>query len=186
MNVEIIDIVPSLTAAKRDGGTYEAFSISYKNSRGYQEQMLKPAVMIRQNQPLHAKLTALSAGDKVELVFEKSGMYKNLIDVIPVTEVTQTASPPSVATTTKKESYKSTFVDNSVGMQVGNALNNAAVLIANKVVKGTVQMVAEDILRIGERLKANLVAGKYNIAITPVANDATATVIEEEINFSDE
>ena len=177
MIVEIVDIVPSIEAEKRDGGTYDAFLINYTNAKGAGE-ITKPAGVIKKNKELYAKLLALSAGDKVELVFEKQGMYSNLVDVKSLSDAS--ALPTAAPATKLAPAVKSSFVDNSIGMQVGNALNNAAVLLAHKVVKGTIESVAEDILRVGERLKINLVSGKY------AKSEEKAIVIEEDIDFTDD
>ncbi len=78
------------------------------------------------------------------------------------------------------------FVDNSIGMQVGNALNNATALLAamdltglpTEAVLKDLELLSEDILAMGERLKAKLVGGLISIdvpEVLPEAKKATPT-----------
>jgi len=97
------------------------------------------------------------SGDTVVLSWDKN--EKGYLDLVGVEkdDGTTKASPPVTNTTSHKQVGSN---DREVGMQVGNALTNAATLMAAGVVTGTLIEVASMVIQTGEMLKAKLLAGE--------------------------
>ena len=167
----VTQVDPNRAKVKRDGGTYQCFYIMGTKQDGSVSEQTVATSFLNNNAVLLNQLNAVEVGKVFDFHLEKNGQFWNLTGVTPSGDIPTKAAPAAQKATAPLDN-KSKYVDNSIGMQVGNALNNAATLLAAKVVKGTVETVAEDILRIGERLKKNLVAGKY-------ANNQPAPKVED-------
>lgn len=186
MILTITEINPSLTREKRAGGTYTAFEFKGLKEDGTESTQSVATSFLKTNTNLKADLDGLVVGGVYDIKLKKNGLYWNLEGATPITKAEgttrQSTTKPLRAHDFKTQS-KSTYVDNSIGMQVGNALTNAATLIAAGARKGDLESVAEDVLRVGERLKAKLVAGDYAATNT---KSTQATTTTEDIPFGED
>lgn len=187
MLMTITEINPSTNRTKRDGGTYNCFHFKGVKDDGNETEQYIASSFVASNLSLKNQLAALVVGSTYDVQLKKKGMYWNIEGVVPAGTSPGKPGRPSgtsggrAAGTSGKSS---TYVDNSLGMQVGNALTNATNLIAAGVRKASVEEVAEEILRVGERLRANLQAGKYAAIETSSAGQATTTT--EDIPFGED
>ncbi len=144
---------------KKDGGTYLATVLGYTGRDGQSKTKAIHSGILGQNAALTADLQAVKVGDTVSITSEKVGNFLNVVSVKKVDPATLPTETKPAFTGTKGGK---SFVDNSVGMQVGNALTNATNLIAAFPKNHDIddlEVIAEKILHIGERLKAKLVGG---------------------------
>ena len=157
--VQVISVNPNATLVKKDGGTYKGLEFKYFAAGQPRTKGIHSSQLTRKAD-LVATLTSLAEGDTVELTLGEEPFFE-LLSVKPATgEVS--AEQPESSTTFKKSFTKSTgsYVDNSTGMQVGNALTNATTLKAAGD-KRSLEEVAVAILVLGENLKARLAAGEF-------------------------
>ncbi len=141
-------------------GPYSGLDFKYIQGGETKSKAIHSA-FFEKKKALISALKSFSEGDTVEITVEGAPFYG--LDSARRLDATSAAVPQSFRSTSEvtKPFAKSTFVDNSIGMQVGNALTNAATLIAGGA-KGTLEEVAESVLFLGERLKARLVAGDFS------------------------
>ena len=180
--VEIIKVEKQPERPKRDGGTYAAVVVMYRDNGELKEKAFA-ASYLKENLAMREQLKSLKEGVSVDIDLQKNAAgFWNIVAFKP--------AGTGVSTTTTTRGGGKTFVDNSVGMQVGNALTNASNLIASgKTKKGdTLKDVAEYVLTLGEELKANHAAGKYAYTAEPTKTDSTTDDLtdvfeDEEIDF---
>lgn len=166
---------------RKDGGTYLASVLTYTDEGIPREQVFVNAFLDKAP-GLRAKVHAVEVGQQIELTLEKKGMFWNVTDINAPGQAPVRAAAPRTTTTTSHGPTKAPFTDNSIGMQVGNALTNAATLLAHGAAKGTLESVAVDVLKLGESLKARLTAGEFAAGKTvPVKK----TTIVEDLPFGD-
>lgn len=176
--VNVISVEFDIDKDKRDGGVYKATVFKYTDAGEEREIALASAFM--KSQPiLLGELQKLKAGQDVEITLEKRGMYWNLTEVDGVAGNGESAAAPS----SRSPAPRSTYVDNSIGMQVGNALSNAALLLAHGQIKGTLEEAARHVIQVGETLKAAIVAGEFEG--TSRAPAKGTKLVDEDIPFGD-
>ena len=161
--VTIIKIDIDVDLVKRDGGTYKGSALAYENTKGdiYKKSIAEAALKFTPE--LKGKLAKLTPGEKVNLVMQKKGEFTNLVDVVREGEALPAVDrPTNTATNTTSTVTRSTGTNTSsaVGMQVGNAISNATLLLAHKVANGTLLEVATMVIQTGELLKAKLESGE--------------------------
>ena len=174
--VKIVQVLKDYEKEKRDGGTYVCTLVVYEEGN-YTKEIPIANAFLSKNPTLKDKLHSLKDGQLADLVLQKNGMYTNLVDVKSASE-----GEIKPAATSSHKTTPSTFVsDNALGMQVGNALNNAALLMAH----GKSSMGLEDtalmVLEIGERLKARLKSGD----LTTKKEESGAIIEEDDIPFGE-
>ena len=183
--VTVISVEQDFDAEKRDGSTYKATMLNYQDGQFAKQKAFANAFLAKA-QPLADKLHALNSGDTITLVTEKNGMFTNVVDIINgATEEGTTFKKKSPVHTPFKKG--NSFQDNSIGLQVGNALTNAATLMAHGKAKGSLEEVAEMVLRTGENLKKRLSNGEFaadSADKSDVSKPQTEdVVVDEDINF---
>lgn len=177
--VTVTSVAHDIPKERRDGKEYFASVIHYTDG-GVDREVSFPTAFLDKNPALRADVRAVQPNTEVELTLEKQGLYWN---------TTAIKAPGSVPTKTHKTgtntaapATKVPFTDNSIGMQVGNALTNASTLLASGAMKGTLESVAVEVLKLGESLKARLTAGEFAAGKSvPVQK----TVIEDNLPFGD-
>ncbi len=159
--VTIRDIEFDVESVSSAGKPYKHASLLVSGSAtGSEKKILSSA--LNKTPDMLAALKSSSKGDIVTMVYElKEGSKFPQIVGIHKGDVPN-AGPQTVEGGFKPYA-KAPYVPDSEkpGAQVGNALNVAALLLANKIVRGSLYDTAETVLRDGETLKANLLAGKY-------------------------
>jgi hypothetical protein len=143
-------------------GPYSGLEFKYVQNGEQKSKAIHNAFFDKSKSLIDA-LTSFSAGDTVEITVGGPPFF-GLESAKKVEATSEELPQSSAATSESKKSYtKSTFVDNSVGMQVGNALTNAATLMTTKAYQGiSFEDIAIDVLKLGESLKARLVAGEFS------------------------
>lgn len=155
---------------KKDGSTDKVASIKHiQDGKDRQDDI--PNFILKANQELLSKIKKLKAGDDVVLVKEKKGSFWNIVDIVQ-----------DVAGIAMDSSSKN---DYSIGMQVGNALNNAALLMAHGVMKGDLEAVAREVIRVGDRLKASLKGDAVVEEPAMPTKTETVTVDDDDIEVSE-
>lgn len=147
---------------KAAGGTYEGWVLKYSgaNDKVFTKAIHK--VAMGYTPALQAKLEALKAGDKFTLVTEKKGAFVSIIDVtVGDALIGDAAQAPKQTSPTPYQ--PKTYTDNSIGLQVGNALTNASTLIASgasEFMDMTLLDAAKKIIDIGNELRSHVSAAK--------------------------
>lgn len=166
--VVILDIEFDQEAETKGGKSYKYAAVLVKGKKDKGEKRILNSVLTKAPE-MKKVLESLSSGDIATIVVEKedeSQMFGRVVGVhagdVPdgVSQVTTTNYSSESKTPFTPFKPKSTY-DNK-GQQIGNALNNASVLLANGVKRGSLREIAEEILFLSEELRANLEAGKYN------------------------
>jgi len=150
--VEVLEVKENATIPKKDGGTYKGLLFRYKQGSFEHSKAIHNAVLGSHAEVVDTLLT-LVPGDKVEITFKKDGAFTKLASVKktdkPITKIEHKGE--------FKKSFekKSTYVDNSVGMQVGAALHDAVALaIADGATDiANVKAIAQCLLVIGKELR---------------------------------
>lgn len=164
----IFDIEQNTEKKKKDGsGTYKTSIVRGKTSSGQGKDFLIMQGTVDKSAELKAALDSLTMGDTATIVEEQREGTK-FTNVVGVHKGDNPDAGSQVvpwssgggSNTYQKKSYDTT--DKDIGAQIGNALNVASLLLANKVEKGSLKEVAERVLYWGEELKAKLKAGVYN------------------------
>lgn len=156
--VKVISVLQDHEQEKKDGGTYLCTLLTYTDSG---KTFNKPFhnKILENNKPLAKALHALQAGDMVNITQVKSESgYWNVTGIEKVDKVTASKAPVAE----KPGNVRGSFADNAIGQQVGNALTNAANLMAanSKEVTGmTLLEAARHIILLGEQLKQELASG---------------------------
>lgn len=162
----VTSIQPSVAKQSKAGKAYQVFEIFGTTQYGPKSKAITLQTL-QFNPALAAKLGQLQVGQSIEFIEQQNGAFKNVVDVVIGPAVGISSVPASGGHTQDKtatKTYGYGSQDSQYGLQVGNALNNAATLLAAKAVKGDLKSAAEEILRLGEELKENLKAGKYKVA----------------------
>lgn len=136
--------------AKGTGKPYSATILHYVVNGEHKEKMVMDRTM------RDHIVNNFHSGDTVVMTMEKND--KGYLDLLSMEHDDGTATA-TVQTTTATSKQVGTS-DREVGMQVGNALTNAATLLASGIMTGSLEYVAEEVIRTGERLKARLLAGE--------------------------
>lgn len=179
---KVVTINPKVDKVSKAGQPYSVFEIVGSTEQGIKTKSITLQTL-QYNSALSDQLHTLKVGDSVEFVEEQKGQYKNVVGAIigPGTK-----GEPYSSSKSNNSAPKSNYVDykeRDYGLQVGNALNNAAALIAAKAEKGSLKEVAERILYVGEELKQHLKEGKYKVASS--ASEITKTVVDFDIGFGE-
>lgn len=163
--VTILDISQNVEKKKKDGGTYKATILTVKpKTGGPAAERLIMQTTVDKSTSMQESLSSLDTGSIATLVHQsrEGSKFTNIVGVhigdVPDAQSQVTPYSGTGGGFTKK-SATSTY--DTSGAQVGNALNIAALMLAHKVQKGTLESIAEDTLRLGERLRAKLNAGVY-------------------------
>lgn len=187
--VTVFNVEQNVDKATKAGKPYKATIISAKTSEGRAKDFLITQSTVNKAPEMQAALDSLAMGDIATIVEEtrEGTTFTNIVGVHKG-DVSDAGSQvvPFGSTNSYKAGGTTTYVKkdfDSSGVQVGNALNNACLMLANKVMKGTIESVAEEILRISERLKTKLKAGAYN---TEATNTTTAKTTESNFFVEDE
>ena len=156
----------TLFQSTKAGKPYKATIISAKTSDGRSKDFLITQSTVNKAPDMQAALSSLSMGDTATIVEEarEGTTFTNIVGVHKgdVPDAASQLVPysgnssGSTATSSQKKDYDSS------GAQVGNALKNACLMLANKAMKGSIESVAEEILRVSERLQVKLKAGAYS------------------------
>lgn len=165
----IVGVEIDIIKEKKDGsGTYKATVLEYTNEKGETKTKIIPTGILKFNPTLMEKIEELKEGQKVTFKWD---------DNFNITDVLSPQESKSSFGGSKKSFGKSSFTPNSaerdVGMQVGNALNVGSILLANKVISGTLQEAAEMVLTVGENLKKRLLAGEFSNSTSADTSKAT-------------
>lgn len=189
--IKIDEVKHNFDRAKKDGGTYNCSLFAYYDN-GKRWENATATKFLETNPDLKAQLNALEIGQEYVLTTEKNAAgFWNIESIVPNdgTVVAETKAPQA-KTAAFSTAPKKSYVDNSIGMQVGNALTNAVSLIASGQSTG-LEATAIEILKLGESLKIRLEAGEFKAGATspkkaavarPVAKVAEV-VIDEDIPF---
>ena len=188
--VKILDIEQNVEKKKKDGsGSYKVTVVTYKNSSGSKEEKQIMQSSVDKSDAMKISLGSLDMGDVATLALEqKEGTkFSNIVGIF-VGEVSEVSSQlvPYAGGYNSNYSKGGKPPFDSSGMQIGNALNNACLLLAHKVCKGTPESVAEDILRLSEKLKARLLAGEYAVTTAPKAVNTRSTETFNEPSVEDD
>lgn len=180
----------NVAKAKKDGGVYKTNVLIFSTRFGAKEKTIADFALGKS--PLLAKaLDSLVEGDEIEIELDES-QYKNLVmvkklsgatDSAAITDTKTSAAPVAATkTATKRDDY-------GVGMAVGNALNNAALLLAHGIVKGELEEVARDILTLSIKLREDYMAGEFDkpaVTKTKTVTKKSAPSLKEAIVEVDE
>jgi hypothetical protein len=137
-------------AAKGTGKPYSATVLHYKVGDENKEKMI-----VDRNMRDHI-VNNFHSGDTVVMTWEKN--EKGYLDLVAMEQDNGSYKPE--ATTSTSNTYRGSTNDREIGMQVGNALTNATTLMASGQSKNSLEETAEEIIRVGERLKAKMLAGE--------------------------
>lgn len=109
----IVEVSLSKQVPKRDGGTYEAYQIVYRDEAGRIKEFNKSVQGLKFKPKLKARLQDLKAGEEVSLVMEKNqGGYLELQDVeLGHNDTTTNLAPPVGPIPTDKPVAKSSYVE---------------------------------------------------------------------------
>lgn len=165
--VKIMDISQNVTKRKKDGGTYTVTTILAKSNEGKVEHNILQNIVDR-NAAMKSAVESLEMGDTATLVLETrpGSKFSNVVGVhsgnVPEAVSQLGESTGGFQKRPNTTATKEWQPADTTGVQVGNALNNAALLLAHKIEKGTLEEVAERVLRTAENLKTKLKAGVYS------------------------
>lgn len=164
--VMILDIAQNVEKKKKDGGTYKATILMVKSkTTGQAGERLILQSIVDKSDAMKSALDSLDTGSTATLVHQarEGSKFTNIVGVhvgdVPDAQSQQATYSGSTGGGYQKKTGGSTY--DTSGAQVGNALNIAALMLAHKVQKGTLESIAEDTLRLGEKLRAKLNAGVY-------------------------
>lgn len=189
--IKITGVNLDVAIPKKDGSTYQGAVFSYFDN-GKTWDIKTANAHLNYNAALKAHIEALEIGQEyvqtVEKNVGKDGVSRwNTISLVPFTG--QELAPPTANKEKSTESGKSGYVDNSIGMQVGNALNVAGAMFAAGKVKNF-EEAAKMVLSVGEELKVKLAAGDFTVIkktkpkAAPVAAKP-AVIVDEEVPWGD-
>ena len=139
--------------AKGTGKPYSATVLHYEVN-GLQ----KEKVVLDQTMRDHI-VNNFHSGDVVIISMEKN--EKGYETIVGLQKDDGSLPVNTQQTTTHTTTNTSRYSDSGVGMQVGNALTNAATLLAAGKTVGTLEEVAVMVLETGERLKVRLTNGEF-------------------------
>lgn len=186
--VQVFMVNQNTEKQKKDGSSYKA-TILITNVG---EKLILQSSVDR-TPDMKAALESINSGDTVTLVHQArpGSKFTNVVGVyvgdVPDAQPQQQSGGFTGNSGGFKGGNKSSY-DNT-GMQVGHAINNAVLLLAHKVTKGTIETVSEDILRLSEKLKANLLAGRYKVDnnnVTAVTRVEPAVIQDQDIPWMDD
>ncbi len=148
-------------------GPYSGLEFKYVQNGEQKSKAIHNAFFERSAVLIEA-LKSFKEGDTIELTVEGAPFF-GMVSANKLGEAGSVLEAPRSTQTIHQSHTKSTFVDNSIGMQVGNALTNASNIMASGQIvhKGGEEfymylaLVASRILHLGEDLKAGLIAGKF-------------------------
>ena len=154
---------------KKSGGTYQATVLEYMTDKGPRNTRIA-SFMLSKNEKLQKSISSLEVGSEATLSFDKnSSNFWDLVAVNGEGEAVQTSAPTTSKATVR--TMPAPKDDYALGMQVGNALNNATLLLSHGILEDTLENVARDVLRVGMMLKNQLAEG----SIVPMAVSANTT-----------
>lgn len=192
--VTIFNVDQNVDKANKAGKPYKATIVSAKTNEGRAKDFLIMQTTVNRSPDMQTQLSSLVMGDTATIVEEPRagstftdivGVHKGDVPNAGSQIVPFGAAQPQ----SKAAGYAGTSSSfDSSGVQVGNALNNACLMLANKVMKGGIESVAEEILRISERLKSKLKAGNYNeppALVQQKVETITTYVEDDDIPFED-
>lgn len=104
INGTVVAIEIDVPVKKNGGGTYQGWSLVYKDNTGEIKTMSKHMNSLKYAQPLKNGLESLKAGDAFTLEQEKEGDFWNPKSIYK-SEVVATAKPNSTTTTTRTSGY---------------------------------------------------------------------------------
>ncbi len=157
-------------------GKYSGLEFKYVQN-GEQKTKAIHSAFFDKKKAMIDELKSCLEGDTVEITVEGAPFFG--LAGVKRLDATAAVATPTPSVSTSKPPFKSGFVDNSVGMQVGNALTNAATLIASGHITSKLHgeellvSVAEQVLVAGELLKVRLIAGNYAPDRTPTKPPTT-------------
>lgn len=98
MKVKIISVSSDTTLQKKDGGTYIGTQIVYHNidKNAIENKNIHKGVLDK-NPQLKGKVVSLTKDQVVDFVFEKQGMFNNLIDITAAEETQVVAKKETAA-----------------------------------------------------------------------------------------
>jgi BioD-like phosphotransacetylase family protein len=180
--VTILNIDQNIEKKKKDGGPYKATILLVKPISGGQagERLILQSI-VDKAADMQTALNTLQTGDVATLVHQarEGSTFTNIVGVY-VGNVPDAQSQQAAWNGAGGGGAGKSYQKDTTGIQVGNALNNAAILLANKVMKGTLETVAEHVLIIAEKLKAKLKAGTYkHVEGAPAQATASRTSVAE-------
>lgn len=156
--ITIFDIESNVEKEKKAGGTYKVTIIRGKNQSGKGVEYNVLQNIVDSSPDMLKAVSTLTMGSTATLVLETkpNSKFPNVVGIYEgvVQEATSQVQSKGYA---KKEWSKSSGYDN-LGQQIGNAINNAVLLLCNKVEKGGVadiERIAGEIMRISDRLRKN-------------------------------
>ena len=146
----VLEINPLVEKEKKAGGTYECFHMKLQTAYGVKDEYIA-SFSLTKNPVLEKELKKLSEGDVIQLEYVKVGQYNNLVKVTKAEE----GSAPV------KDKPKVHSGDPTIGITVGMAINNAALLKAHGQDKRTIKEIAEELIRLAVALKKDAIAGMF-------------------------
>ena len=170
IDIEVIKVNHSATIKKRDGTTYEGTQLVYQEPGGEVKTENFHPKSLEFNGAVAVALKGMKPGDVTTMEKQKNDAgFWNVKSFGKSKEEMHKSAP------TNSVSIGSKYVDNSLGMQVGHAINNAVALaIAEKMYSlDHIEGLANDIIAMSERLKSGT-KPDVKPAVTAVAPKSTA------------
>lgn len=157
------DVVQQLDSGK----TFEGVILKYKLKDAAREKKFhKNGFKFIKN--LLEQLQSLKPGDHIEITHEKKGEFTNFTNIERLDGSSGDTAPAKKAWS--PAAGKAPYVDNTVGLQVGNALTNATTLIAHGHSSKSLEDTAIEILLLGNKLRDLVTSGKLDkgVVVKPV------------------
>lgn len=105
INGTVVAVEIDVPVKKNGGGTYQGWSLVYKDNTGEIKTMSKHMNSLKYAQPLKNGLESLKAGDAFTLEQEKEGDFWNPKSIYKSTATVATAKPNTTITTTRTSGY---------------------------------------------------------------------------------
>lgn len=189
--VRVTSVEHDITRAKRDGGTYQCTVLNYIDDRGEQSKPFA-STFLSKNTTLSEQLSSLTPDCNAEIELKKVGNFWNIVSVVPTTA----AATKSTSSAPAKKSFSTGGKSfDSVGMQIGNALNVAATTLGPNTKVQALRERAYEVLQLSEELRAHLTGTTASTTATDIKVGGTSSeedvesvlseLAEDNINFDD-
>lgn len=173
MALTVLTVSHNKQIPKQGGGTYPGTELILQLPNGQVMQKGLHQKVLEVNKELATVVSALVAGDRIQLITEKSkdGRFNNVKGIVKAVEGEEIGGVETVTTASVSTSSGSSGGSNKVfksydnaGMQVGNALNVAGALLSGKKDASveTLESMAVEVLKLSNSLKTRLEAGEFD------------------------
>lgn len=161
-NAQVLEFTPTVERTKRDNsGTYKCAVLKVLvDSTGETKTFNTNHTGFKFNPALKEQFKKVKVGKSLCFTTQVKNGFTNLVaigDPVGVDEQDLGETPAAA-----RPGGRSFTNENAIGMQVGNALNNAATLVASNAAFDDLEKTCEYILSLGEDLKQRLIAGEFN------------------------